>query len=88
MKALARYRAVVAQILRERGRQCEACGAAATHPHHIIPVSETSIHSELVYEPANMIILCDDCHALMHPLIRNVNDWGKARKGRGRALNR
>ena len=88
MNQLKRYRDVVKEIRKERGDVCEACGDAATHPHHIIPVSETSIHSEMVFEPANMMLLCDDCHSLMHPLIRNISEWGKARKGRGRMLVR
>lgn len=87
MNQLKRYRDVVRKIRVERGDICEACGIPATHPHHIIPVSETSIHSELVFEPSNMILLCDDCHSLMHPLIRNISELGKARKGRGQALN-
>jgi 5-methylcytosine-specific restriction endonuclease McrA len=86
--SLKQYISVIQQIRAERGDICEACGSPATHGHHIIPVSETSIHSELVYEPANIMILCDDCHALMHPLLRNVSEWQKARKGRGQALLR
>lgn len=85
-KALKLYLAIIASIRRERGDHCEACGEYATHGHHIIPVSETSIASALVYEPANIMLLCDDCHALMHPLLRNVSDWDLARRTRGRAL--
>lgn len=83
-----RYIDVLNKIRRERGEFCECCGKPASHGHHIIPVSETSICSELVYEPANIMILCDDCHALMHPLLRNVNEWEKARIDRGLILNR
>lgn len=85
--AMVRYREVLRQILTERGEECEACHKPATHGHHIIPVSETSIASELVFETANIIILCDECHALMHPNLRNVSDWKGARKRRGQALN-
>jgi 5-methylcytosine-specific restriction endonuclease McrA len=85
---LKRYLTVCEEIRRERGEFCEACGVPSRHMHHVIPVSETRIHSELVYEPANILILCDDCHALMHPLIRNISEWGIARKDRGRRLNR
>ncbi|MBU2060156.1 MAG: HNH endonuclease [Gammaproteobacteria bacterium] len=85
--ALQRYHEVVRRIRRERGERCEACAVRARHPHHIIPVSETSIASELVYDPANMLILCDECHALMHPGLRNISDWGRARRERGQALN-
>jgi 5-methylcytosine-specific restriction endonuclease McrA len=86
--ALKRYLQILEKIRLERGCFCECCGEPAKHGHHIIPVSETRIHSELVYEPANIIILCDYCHALMHPLIRNVSDWKKARKQRGQTLIR
>ena len=60
--ALARYISVLKEIKAERGEICEACGCPAKHGHHIIPVSKTSIHSELLYEKSNIIILCDDCH--------------------------
>lgn len=83
MRALKRYLDALNAIRAERGCTCEACGIPAKHGHHIIPVSETSIASELVFEPANILILCDDCHSLMHPLLRNVSNWKQARKGRG-----
>jgi len=86
--AVQRYQRIVREVRAERGDFCEACGAPATHVHHIIRVSETRIHSELVYEPANMLILCDECHALMHPLLRNVSEWQGARKRRGAMLSR
>ena len=60
------YLKTIQTIRRERGEYCECCGMPATHGHHVIPVSETSICSALVFEPANILILCDDCHALMH----------------------
>ena len=87
MGNLKRYQDILKKIKTERGEICECCGGKAVHGHHIIPVSETSICSELVYEPANIIILCDDCHALMHPNLRNVSDWAGARKRRGQRLN-
>jgi 5-methylcytosine-specific restriction endonuclease McrA len=88
MSGQRRYLAVLKQIRRERGCHCEACGAPAKHGHHIIPVSETGIAAELVFEPANIILLCDDCHALMHPLLRNVSEWSRARQERGQAIHR
>ena len=87
MTPFARYLAVAKAVRRERGEFCEACGVSARHCHHIVPVSETGIHAALVYEPANLMILCDECHLLMHPLIRNP-DWAKAGRARGRTLNR
>ena len=85
MSNLQRYRAVMQYIRYQRGEFCEICGEPAWHGHHIIPVSESSICSELVYEPANIMLLCDDCHALMHPLFRSI-DWQRARRDRGRQL--
>ena len=82
-----RYLNVLESIRRERGAYCEACRLPARHGHHIIPVSETSIASELVFEPANIMLLCDQCHALMHPQLRNVSDWKGARQRRGQALH-
>jgi hypothetical protein len=90
MSNRSRYLKVISDIRKERGEFCEACGKPATHGHHIIPVSETSICSELVYEPANIMILDDDCHALIHAraFIRNITDtWKGARVRRGQALN-
>lgn len=83
--SLKRYLDILKQIRRERGLKYEACGAPAHHGHHIIPVSETGIHAGLVYEPANIMILCDDCHLLMHPGIRST-DWLTIRRGRGQAI--
>jgi hypothetical protein len=85
--SLKRYRAVKAAVLAERGEFCEACRAPSRYVHHIIGVSMTGIASELVYEPANLMVLCDDCHALMHPGYRSY-DWGQAKKGRGQAIAR
>ena len=88
VKDLRRYQAVVRRVRFERGDVCEVCGAHATHVHHIVPVSETRIHSELVFAQENMLILCDGCHSLCHPLIRNISDWKGARGRRGARLIR
>ncbi|MCE5334357.1 MAG: HNH endonuclease [Desulfobacteraceae bacterium] len=84
---LSDYLKVLKAIRRERGEKCEACGIPAKHGHHIIPVSVTGISSPLFVEPSNIMILCDDCHLLMHPLIRNT-EWSTVRKGRGLAIRR
>ena len=73
-------------VRRERGEYCEACGVPARYGHHIIPVSETGITAELAFEPANLMILCDDCHLLMHPGIRST-DWLIIRRVRGQGLH-
>lgn len=83
---MAVYIRLIKAIREERGEFCEACHAPARHGHHIVPVSVSSIHSPLVYERANIMLLCDDCHALMHPLIRNISEWQVAKADRGQAL--
>ena len=45
-----------------------------------------SIASELVWLPANLILLCDDCHSLMHPGVRDY-PWFQISKGRTAALH-
>jgi 5-methylcytosine-specific restriction endonuclease McrA len=84
---LKRYLAILKQIRAERGEHCEACGLPAIHGHHIVPCSETGIASELVFEPANIMLLCSECHSLMHPCIRDGCQWGIAKRGRGQALS-
>lgn len=89
MSNAARYRAVKAAVLEARGHRCEACGALSDHVHHIIPCSETGIASELVYHEANLMVLCDDCHLLMHPEDARsavADGWAHARRIRGLAL--
>ena len=85
--ALKRYQMVLRGIRNAKGNRCECCCGYAHYGHHIIPVSETSIASELVFDPENIMLLCDGCHALMHPLIRNIRVWMGPRKRRGLALN-
>lgn len=83
-----RYRRMLDRVRAERGAFCEAHHeppVSALHVHHIIPIRESGINSELVFEPANVIILCDDCHLLHHPNIRKTN-WLLIRGNRGRAL--
>lgn len=86
-----RYRRAIFAVLEQRGEECEACHVPARHVHHIITVATSGIDSELAYEPANMLVLCNDCHALMHPGSKNRNMWwrmNEAGQSRGHALNR
>jgi 5-methylcytosine-specific restriction endonuclease McrA len=86
-----RYRRAVFTVLEQRGEECECCHAAARHVHHIITVATSGIDSELAFEPANMMVLCNECHALMHPGSKNRNMWwrmNEAGQSRGHALNR
>ena len=87
MTKLKQYLDVLKVIREKHGNKCECCGAEAKYGHHINPVSETSINSELLFYAPNIMILCDDCHCLMHPLLRNVNSWAEPRKKRGQNLN-
>jgi 5-methylcytosine-specific restriction endonuclease McrA len=80
-----RYLRVVREVLDQRGRHCECCGIPARHIHHINPCSPKSIHSELYYAPENMMVICNDCHLLMHPLIRRPS-WKRAAKAQGTSL--
>ena len=84
------YISVVADVLEARDFRCESCGAPdIEHVHHIVPVSETGICSELAIEPANMMVLCNDCHVLFHPGSRNRNMWWHMQlvaDARGRSL--
>ena len=79
------YREMLKAVKAERGEWCEACGVPASHVHHVLPIARTGITDPLAFEPANVIILCDDCHLLMHPGIRRT-DWLTIRALRGKAL--
>lgn len=81
-----RYRALLQQVRATRGSVCEACHAPALHVHHVIPILRTGLNDALAYEPANVLLLCEDCHLLMHPGIRRT-DWLLIRRLRGRALS-
>lgn len=87
MSNVRRYRLVLEELRKSRGGVCEVCGEPARHPHHIIPVMQTGLADGLAYMPENMMLLCDDCHSLMHPGKRNTG-WLSPRKDRGRALLR
>ena len=85
------YRALLRFEVEQRGHRCEGCGMPAEHIHHVNPISETGIMSDLAFEPANMLLLCDDCHCLMHPGTRNRNMYLRFRSAaaaRGIALSR
>lgn len=87
MTPVRRYRRALADLRSSRGERCEGCGASTRSAHHIIPVSATGIAAELVYEPANLMLLCNDCHSLMHPGYRRYS-WNLAGEARGKALGR
>jgi hypothetical protein len=74
---LVRYRRVVEEVLEARGRFCECCKTPARRIHHIIPCSIDGIASALFFDPVNMMIVCNDCHALFHPLVRR-RSWKDA----------
>jgi len=82
-----RYRQFIKDLLLARGEQCEVCGDPARHPHHLLPIRKTGINSELAFEPGNCLILCDYCHKMFHPGLRNYI-WEMMGKLRGTTLNR
>lgn len=84
MSRNAQYARLVARLRAERGNRCELCGSSPGHPHHICAVGITGIASDLVIEPANILLLCNDCHALMHPQKRSY-PWLTLAKGRAPA---
>ena len=86
-RPMKRYRLVKRETLAARGAKCEACGTPSNHVHHVAPVSDTGIASELVYDPANLLVLCDDCHCLFHPGYRTY-PWLTVGVTRGRMLQR
>ena len=69
-------------MLEQRGEECECCHAPARHVHHIITVATSGIDSELAFEPANMMVLCNECHALMHPGIEEPQHVVAHERGR------
>ena len=87
LSPLARYRRVLAALRSERGERCEACGEPTRSAHHVNAVGITGIADALAYEPANLLLLCDHCHTLMHPG-RRAYSWLAAKHHRANALNR
>lgn len=47
------------------GSPCFACGANGFNRHHIIQLQNGGINSR-----RNLVILCDDCHAEIHPWLK------------------
>lgn len=84
---LARYRAALRQVRAERGERCEVCSAPTNSAHHIVSVGLSGIASALVSEPANLLLLCNACHCLMHPG-RRVYPWLTVGRRRSLALGR
>ena len=85
VRPMRRYVETLRAIREARGEVCEACGEWTRYAHHVNPVSATGIASALVWHAANLLLLCDDCHALMHPGVRGY-PWLQARRGRLRDL--
>lgn len=84
----AQYKAFLARIREDRPR-CESCGAlpaevgqARLHAHHCMHVASLGIHDPAVFDGGNVLVLCNACHALMHPGLRRY-DWDKAAGKRG-----
>lgn len=75
------WRAVRAVVLARDSRTCRACGEACSggesDVHHLIPRAAGGTD-----DPANLITLCDGCHAAHHPNLqgslarRMIERWG------------
>jgi len=78
---LERWRALRAIVLARDGHACRECGAPCpdgeADVHHLIPRASGGDD-----EPANLITLCDGCHAAHHPNLqgtlarRTLERWG------------
>ena len=84
---LARYRRLLVAVRAERGERCECCGVPTRAALHINAVGIQGIASALTFEPANLLLVCGDCHALFHPGQRAYS-WLSAQKRRGQSLSR
>jgi len=88
---LALYRRFMAEM-RLLHRVCEACGRTPKEagqkklfPHHLLRVEILGVDDPLLVHPGNILMLCNDDHALFHPGRREYN-WLVASKKRGGAL--
>lgn len=78
---LEQWRAVRAIVLARDSNTCRGCGLTCSHGeadvHHLVPRVEGGID-----DPANLITLCDGCHAARHPNLqgtlarRVIERWG------------
>ena len=78
---LEQWRAVRAVVLARDSHTCRACGEACSQGeadvHHLIPRAAGGLD-----DPANLITLCDGCHAAHHPNLqgtlarRMIERWG------------
>ena len=76
-----RWREVRAIVLARDNQRCKECGelcpAGEADVHHLVPRAAWGID-----EPANLITLCDGCHAARHPNLqgslarRAIERWG------------
>ncbi len=77
----AHWRSVRAVVLARDARRCQECGDLCAHGeadvHHLVPRATGGLD-----EPANLITLCDGCHAARHPNLqgslarRMIERWG------------
>lgn len=73
------------EMIREERQVCESCGATAEevgqkhlHVHHLQRVQILGYNHPAIRDPKNVLLLCNACHALMHPGIRRYNWMGAA----------
>ncbi|TGK12848.1 HNH endonuclease signature motif containing protein [Leptospira stimsonii] len=86
--SLTEYKTFVSALVEKRGR-CDSCGNTAKevgqkklHIHHLIHVSRLGLSDPAITDEGNVLVLCNHCHSLFHPLKREYN-WFMAGVSRG-----
>lgn len=84
-----RYLVFVNALRAERGNRCDSCqhtaaqvGQRRLHVHHLMRVAAIGLDDPATTDAGNTLLVCNACHALMHPLKRNYN-WQAAGRNRG-----
>lgn len=60
---------VYEQVYERDGKRCRLCGTGNIQLHHIVYRSESK---DLINEPTNCIMLCTQCHQIVHS---NKHKW-------------
>ena len=57
-----KWKKVRAYIKKRDHGICTKCGGIGVEVHHIIPLAETNVYTELAIDPNNLTLLCVECH--------------------------
>ncbi|EMM94270.1 HNH endonuclease (plasmid) [Leptospira interrogans serovar Icterohaemorrhagiae] len=86
--SISEYKMFVNTLVGSRGK-CDSCGNTATevgqkklHVHHLIHVVRLGLSDPAILDEGNILVLCNHCHSLFHPLKREYN-WFIAGVSRG-----